>query len=82
MDQQQRICLPIRRCQFNPRDGNIPRRRKWQSTPVFMPGKAQGQRNLMRYSPWDCKESDMTEAHYLYEISAFITQHSTHQFFT
>ena len=30
----------------------------------------------MRYSPWSCTESDMTEAHYLYEISAFITEHA------
>ena len=31
------------------------------STPVFFPGKFQGQRNLAGYSPWGCKESDMTE---------------------
>ena len=29
-------------------------------TPVFLPGKSQGQRNLVGYSPWGCKESDMT----------------------
>ena len=32
-----------------------PRRRKWQPTPVFLPGKAHGQRNLVGYSPWGCK---------------------------
>ena len=36
-------------------------RRKWQPTPVFLPGESQGQRSLMDYSPWDCKDSDMTE---------------------
>ena len=36
-------------------------RRKWQPTPVFLPGKSHGQRNLVGYSPWGCKESDMTE---------------------
>ena len=30
-------------------------RRKWQSTPVFLPGKSCGQRSLADYSPWDCK---------------------------
>ena len=35
-------------------------RRKWQPTPVFLPGKSHGQESLMGYSPWGCKESDMT----------------------
>ena len=38
-----------------------PWRRKWQPTPVFLPGKSRGQRTLAGYSPWGCKESDMTE---------------------
>ena len=29
----------------------IPRRRKWQPTPVFMPGKVHGQRSLAGCSP-------------------------------
>ena len=33
--------------------GKIPWRRKCQSTPVFLPGKFRGQRNLVGYSPWD-----------------------------
>ena len=37
------------------------RRRKWQPTPVFLPGKSHGQRSLAGYSPWGCKESDMTD---------------------
>ena len=36
-------------------------RRKWQPTPVFLPGKSHGQRNLVGYSPWGRKESDTTE---------------------
>jgi len=36
-------------------------RRKWQSTPVLLPGKSHGQRSLVGYSPWGRKESDMTE---------------------
>ena len=41
--------------------GKIPWRRKWQFTPVLLPGKSHGQRSLVDYSPWDRKESDTTE---------------------
>ena len=33
----------------------------WQSIPVFLPGESQGQRSLVGYSPWGCKESNATE---------------------
>ena len=36
-------------------------RRKWPSTPVFLPGEFHEQRSLAGYSPWGCKESDTTE---------------------
>ena len=49
-------------CWFNPWVGNIPWRRKWQPTLVFLPGKSHGQRRLVGNSPWGRKESDMTEA--------------------
>ena len=39
----------------------IPWRRKWQPTPVFLPGESHGQRSLEGCSPWGCKESDTTE---------------------
>jgi len=39
----------------------IPWRRAWQPTPVFLPGESQGQRSLVDYSSWGCKESDTTE---------------------
>ena len=32
-----------------------------QLTPVFLPGKSHEQRNLVGYSPWGRKESDVTE---------------------
>ena len=38
-----------------------PWKRKWQSTPVFLPEKSHGQRSLVGYSPWGCKELDTTE---------------------
>jgi len=31
------------------------RRRKWQPTSVFLPGKSHGQKRLMGYSPWGHK---------------------------
>ena len=33
--------------------------RKWQPTPVFLPGKFHGQRSLA--GPWGCEELDVTE---------------------
>ena len=56
-----RICLQCRRPGFNPWVGKISWRRKWQPTPVFLPGKFHGQRGLVSYSPWGLKESDTTE---------------------
>ena len=41
--------------------GKVPWRRAWQPTPVFVPGESHGQRSLVGYSPWGCKESDTTE---------------------
>ena len=38
-----------------------PWRRKWQPTPGFLPGESNGQRSLVGYGPWGCKESDTTE---------------------
>ena len=54
-------CRRWQEMRFDPWVGKIPRRRKWQPTPVFFPGKFHGQRSLVGYSPWGPKESDMTE---------------------
>ena len=40
--------------------GKIPWRRKWQTSPVFLPGGSHGQRSLAG-STWGCKEWDTTE---------------------
>ena len=56
--------LPIQETQgrrFDPWVGKIPWRRKWQPTPVFLPGKFHGWKSLMGSSPWDRRELDMTE---------------------
>ena len=45
-----------------PGSGRFPWRRARQPTPVFLPGESCGERSLLEgYSPWGCKESDMTE---------------------
>ena len=45
---------------FDPWIGKIPWRRKWQPTPVYLPGESHGQRILVDYSP-QVTESDTTE---------------------
>ena len=45
-------------------------RRKWQPTPVFLPGESQGQRSLVGCSPWGRWGSDMTERlHFHFSLS-------------
>ena len=45
-------------------------RRKRHSTPVLLPGKSHGERNLVGYSPWGHWESDTTERlHFLFLLS-------------
>ena len=36
-------------------------RRKWQPTPVFLPGESQGRGSLVGCRLWGCIESDTTE---------------------
>ena len=45
---------------FYPWVEKMPWSRKWQPTPVFLPGKFHGQRSLKGYSLWRCKELNMT----------------------
>ena len=57
----QRTCLQCGRPRFDPWVGKITWRRKWQPTPVSLPGEFHGQRSLVGYSPWGCKVLDTTE---------------------
>ena len=41
--------------------GRFPLGRKWQPTPVFLPGKSQEYMSLAGYSPWSSKEFNITE---------------------
>ena len=54
-----------KRCRFDPWVRKIPWRRKWQPTPVVLPGKSHGRRSLVGYNPWGRRESDTTERLYL-----------------
>ena len=54
-------------------------RRKWQPTAVFLPRKSHGWRSLVGYSPWGCKESDMTERlHFRTYISSVLSLSPTY----
>ena len=53
---------------FDPWVPKIPWRRKWQPTPVFLPGESHRRRSLEGYSSQGCKELDTTE----------VTEYSTH----
>ena len=44
--------------------------RQWQPTLVLLPGKSQGWRSLVGYSPWGREELDMTERlHFHFSLS-------------
>ena len=62
---------------FDPWVGKIPWRRERLPIPVFWPGEFHG-----LYSPWDCKESDMTEQlslHRIYNTSWKPGSHRSHR---
>ena len=45
-------------------------RRKWQPTPLFLPGESQGWGSLVGCSPWGCEESDTIEwLHFHFSLS-------------
>ena len=58
-----------KKCRFN---SWVRKSRKWQATPLFLPGKFHRWRSLVGYSPWGRKESDTTEQlHFLSFCSSF-----------
>ena len=50
-------------------------RRKWQPTPIFLPGKSRAWRSLVGCSPWGLKESDTTERLHFTHFTHFIVYH-------
>ena len=64
-----------RRCRgpgLDPWVRKIPRGRKWQSPPVFLPGKSHGQRSWAGYSPWG-RSVQRNWAHRLYSVNTYQT---------
>ena len=61
-----------RKLRFDPRFGKICWRRKWQPTPIFLPGKSHGQRTLVCYSSWGRKELDMTDQWCTHALLSFL----------
>ena len=59
---------PMLETRFNPWVRKIPWRRKWQPTPVFLPGKPHGWKSFVGYSPWGHKESDTTDFTFTLDI--------------
>ena len=58
----------------------IPWKRKWQLTPVYLPGKSHGQRSLASYSPWGHKRvrhNLVTEQQQSVYVSATLSIHPT-----
>ena len=58
---------------FDPWVGKIPWRRKWQSTPVFLPGKSHGGRSLVGYSSCGHKELDTIEQLHFLSITQIVS---------
>ena len=58
--------------EFNPWVGKSPWRREWQLIPAFLPGKFNGQRSLVGYSPFGRKGLDTTE-----RLSLSLFMHNT-----
>ena len=54
-------CGSLKQRRFDPWVRKTPWRRKWQPTPVSLPGESYGQSSLEGHSPWGCKEQDTTE---------------------
>ena len=57
-------CLQGRRPRFNPCVRKTPWRRKWQPTPVFLPGESHGERSLAGYSPGVTKNQSQLNYYY------------------
>ena len=72
------VCLQCGTPELAPWVGKIPWRRKWQLTPVFLPGESHGWRSLVGYSPWGCKESDTTEQLHFHFLSPMLLNHHSY----
>ena len=76
-----RICLPLQEAAVHCIIGKIPWRRKWQLTPLFLPGESQGLRRLVGYRPWGSKESDNWASEHTRTLLTFSSTYSPLCFF-
>ena len=57
----------------------IPWRREWLLTTVFLPGEFHEQRSLVGYSPWGFKELDTTEGLiFFFNVVLYCLQYTTY----
>ena len=52
-----------RKHEFDPWVGKIPWSRKWQPTPILLPGTLHGQRSRVGYSPWGHSQTQQSTKH-------------------
>ena len=72
MAQMVEICLQCKRLRFNPCIGNIPWRREWQPTPVFLPGKSHGQRTWQATVPGVAKsQTQLSDKHFYFQSKQY-----------
>ena len=57
---KEQYCIGIQKVR-SMNQGKLDMVKQWHPTPVLLPGKSHGQRNLVGYSPRGRKESDMAE---------------------
>ena len=66
-----------RRLRFNPWVRKTPWRRKKQLTPLFLPGKFNGQGSLVGYSPWDRRvRHNWARTYIFFELCSIVTPSS------
>ena len=66
--------MPIKASVISPYLTDEEWRRKWQPSPVFMPGESHGRRSLVGYSPRGHKDLDTTER--LHSLTSLIVLQS------
>ena len=71
----------LRRHGFYPWVGKIPSRRKWQPTPVLLPGESHGQKSLVGCRPWGRRSqtrlSDFTFTFHFHALEKEMATHSS-----
>ena len=77
--QEMQVCVSCVKHKDLPEWGRSPGEGNDNLVQYFLSGKLHGQRSLMGYSPWGCKESDITEHAYIHIRMHTHTHTHTHQ---